>query len=47
MRGLIEQVTHVVKLDKGADHTGAQSALLAGWDMEGHVGGLLLIVLRN
>lgn len=30
-------LTHIVELDKGADHAGAQSALLAWWDIEGHV----------
>lgn len=29
-----------MKLDDGADHAGAESALLAGGDVEGHAGGV-------
>ena len=28
-----------MKLDKGADHAGAESALLARWNVVGHMGG--------
>lgn len=33
------KLAHTVKLDKGADHAGAESALLARWNVVGHMGG--------